>query len=230
MAPTLMLRGTIPHGQQMREGGAVKTNSLSLCEKYRPLKVADFIGLTKPKLILQKLAARPSGRALLFEGKSGSGKTAMALAFAAEIRAEVHVLPANECTRDNLAKLWISCQYGPKVGFRLHLVLVDQADRLSKSRQLDLRSKIDGSESLKNVIWVFTATPTTTLDEGFRSRCMQLTFSTYGNSGAAARMLERVWQAEAPGAPPPNFTRIVKERNGNMRAALMEIESKLSAL
>jgi hypothetical protein len=32
---------------------------MSLCEKYRPLKIADFIGLSKPKLILQKLAANP---------------------------------------------------------------------------------------------------------------------------------------------------------------------------
>jgi hypothetical protein len=96
----------------------VNTQSLSLCEKYRPLNIADFIGLTEPKLMLQKIAANPHGRVLLFEGKSGSGKTAMALALASEIPAQVHVLPAHECTRDNLAKLWISCQAKPKAGFR----------------------------------------------------------------------------------------------------------------
>jgi replication-associated recombination protein RarA len=212
----------------MREESAMSTQSLSLCEKYRPLKIADFIGLTEPKLILQKMAAHPHGRTLLFEGKSGSGKTAMALAFASEIPAQVHVLPAHECTRDNLAKRWATCQYGPEAGFRIHLVLVDQADTLNKNQQIDLRSKIDGHESLDNVIWVFTATPTTRLDAGFRSRCMQLKFSTYGNSSAAADLLERVWKAEAPTAAPPNFARIIKEANGNIRAALMEIELKLA--
>lgn len=102
--------------------------SASLCEKYRPLKIADFIGLAKPKLILQKLIARPYGQALLFEGKSGSGKTAMALAFAAAIPAQVHLLPANECTRDNVVKLWMNCQGKPGAGFSMHLILVDQAD------------------------------------------------------------------------------------------------------
>jgi replication-associated recombination protein RarA len=194
------------------------------------LKIADFIGLAQAKTILQKMAVQPRSRAFLFEGKTGSGKTAMALAFAAEIPAEVHLLPANECTRDNVAKLWMNCQVKPKAGFRMHLVLVDQADTLNKNQQIDLRSKIDGSESLDHVIWVFTATPTTKLDAGFRSRCMQLKFSTYGNSTAAAELLERVWQSEAPTAPPPNFARIVKEANGSIRAALMEIETELDKL
>jgi replication-associated recombination protein RarA len=215
--------------QQMREESDVRTNSSSLCEKYRPAKIADFVGLSKPKIVLQKVAAQPYGQAFLFEGKSGSGKTAMALAFAAEIPAQVHVLPANECTRDSVAKLWTSCQYSPKLGFRMHLVLVDQADTLTKNHQIDLRSKIDGPESLKNVIWVFTATPTTRLEAGLRSRCLQLKFSTYGNSEAAAELLERVWRTEAPTAPAPNFARIIKEANGNIRDALKEIELRLAA-
>lgn len=206
----------------------MSTEALSLCEKYRPKKIADFIGLSEPKVILQKLAARPYGQAFLFEGKSGSGKTAMALAFASEIPAEVHVLPAPDCTSGNVDKLWRTCQFTPKAGFQMHLVLVDQADLLSKRQQLELRSKIDGPEKLAHLIWVFTSTPTIKLDPGLRSRCMQLKFSTYGNSTAAAELLERIWQAEAPNAPPPNFARIIKEANGSIRAALMELELKLA--
>jgi replication-associated recombination protein RarA len=207
----------------------VSTQSLSLCEKYRPLKIADFIGLAEPKLILQGAAARPYARAFLFEGKTGSGKTAMALAFAAEIPAEVHVLPAPDCTSGNVDKLWRTCQFTPKAGFKMHLVLVDQTDLLSKKKQLELRSKIDGPEKLAHVIWIFTATPTDKLDAGLRSRCVQLKFSTYGNSTAAAELLERVWRAEAPTAPPPNFARIIKEANGSIRAALMDLVLKLAA-
>jgi len=151
----------------------------------------------------------------------------MALAFAAAIPAEIHLLPANELTRDNVARLWNACQRVPKAGLRMHLILVDQADTLHKNQQIDLRSKIDGPESLGHVIWVFTATPTTNLDAGFRSRCLQIKFSTYGNSKAATELLERVWHSEAPASPPPNFARIVKEANGNIRAALMEIECRV---
>lgn len=207
----------------------MRNQSSSLWEKYFPLKIADFIGLDKPKLVLQKLAARPCRCALLFEGESGTGKTAMALAFASEIPAQVHFLPAHECTRENLDKLWATCQYAPRSGFRMHLVLVDQADTLSKKRQIGLRSKIDGPEKLDHVLWVFTAIPTTELEPGLRSRCMELKFSTYGNSAAAAGLLERVWHAEAPTSPPPNFARVIKEANGNIRAALMKLELKLVA-
>ena len=204
-------------------------NNQSLCEKYRPLKIADFVGLAEPKRILHNLVERPYSQALLFEGKSGSGKTAMALAFAAAIRAQVHLLPPHECTRDNVANLWRICQAKPKAGYLRHLILVDQADALNRKQQIDLRSKIDGPESLDHVIWVFTATPTTKLDAGFRSRCMQLKFSTYGNSVAAAELLELVWLEEAPNAPPPNFARIIKEANGSIRAALRHLERKLTA-
>lgn len=207
----------------------MNTQSETLCEKYRPLKIADFVGLNEVKIVLQKVAAQPHCRAFLFEGKTGSGKTAMALAFAAEVHAQVNVLPASECSRDNVARLWRVCQSKPRGKFRMHLVLVDQADTLTRGHQMDLRSKIDGSESLDHVIWVFTAIPTTKLDAGLRSRCMQLKFSTYGNSKAGAEMLERVWQAEAPSASPPNFACIIKEANGSIRAALVELELKLAA-
>lgn len=203
------------------------SQSLSLCEKYRPKTIAEFVGLAEPKRILQRLAVQPSAHALLFEGKTGSGKTAMAVAFAAAIPAQVHLLPAHACTRDHVAMLWMTCQNQPRAEFRMHLILVDQADTLHKSQQFDLRSKIDGCESLKHVIWVFTGTTTEKLDDGFRSRCLPVNFSTYGNSKEAARWIERIWQAEAASATPPNFARIVKEANGSLRAALMEIERKL---
>ena len=181
----------------------------------------------KPRLFLQKLAASPRGVALLYEGDTGSGKTAMALAFASEIPAQVHRLPASECTRDNVAGLWMICQSKPRADYRMHLVLVDHADLLRESQQMDLRSKIDSPELLDDVVWVFTAIPATTLDPGFRSRCVQLKFSTYGNSKAAAEFLEGVWRTEAPSSPAPNFARIIKEANGDIRAALGEIELKL---
>ncbi len=110
----------------------------------------------------------------------------------------------------------------------MHLVLVDQADTLCKSHQIDLRAKIDGPEKPDHVIWVFTATPTARLEARFRSRCMQIKFTTYGNSAAAAELLEGIWHAEAPTSPAPNFARIIKEANGDIRAALMEIELKLA--
>jgi hypothetical protein len=44
----------------------------------------------------------------------------------------------------------------------------------------------------------------------------------------AAALLETVWTAEAPaGADAPNFARIVKDSNNNIREALMKLETEL---
>lgn len=200
---------------------------MNLSEKYRPHRIAEFVGLTKPKKVLQRLASAPFGSSWLFVGRSGTGKTAMAHALATEIKAQVHLLPAHECTRENVAHVWNLCQKAPWPGFKRHLILVDQADALSKLLQTDLRSKLEPF-TLRGVIWVFTATESDHLDEGFRSRCHILEFSSYGTAKETALMLERIWVAESsPGSPTPNFARITKESTGNMWTALKQLETKL---
>ena len=46
-----------------------------LSEKYRPRKVAEFVGLPKPKRILAKFVANPYPCSFLFFGPPGVGKT-----------------------------------------------------------------------------------------------------------------------------------------------------------
>jgi replication-associated recombination protein RarA len=201
----------------------------SLCEKYRPREIGDFIGLERPKQLLQNFAAKPFGCAWLFVGRSGTGKTAMARALASAISAEIHHMPADQCTRENVARVWAICQNEPSRGFKRHLILVDQADRLSKPHQSDLRSKLEGKNLRPNIVWVFTAHDSDDLDDGFRSRCLEVKFSSYGIAKDAATLLELIWDAERPAGDKtrPNFARIIKEANNNIRTALREIELKL---
>jgi DNA polymerase III gamma/tau subunit len=51
-----------------------------LTEKYRPTRIADFIGLERPKKILSAFCKRPASGAWLFIGPSGLGKSTMAMA------------------------------------------------------------------------------------------------------------------------------------------------------
>ena len=44
-----------------------------LSEKYRPRKVAEFVGLSKAKRVLAKFAARPYACSFLFFGPPGVG-------------------------------------------------------------------------------------------------------------------------------------------------------------
>jgi replication-associated recombination protein RarA len=202
---------------------------VQLHEKYRPKTIEGFIGLERPKKILRSLVARPMPIALLFVGRSGRGKTAMAYALASDIGAQLHLCSAHECTRENIDSLWSTCRRPPSKGSKWHMVLVDQADGLIKTHQIDLRSKLDGPNKLANLIWVFAAESAEKLDEGFRSRCLTIHFSNHGQAPALARHLEGIWQSERPdpGLEQPNFARVVKEANGNLRTALNHLQRKL---
>jgi len=204
------------------------TFPVQLTERYRPRTMSEFIGLAKPKAICSKLAAMPFESAWLFVGPSGTGKTTMAMSLAEMIPAELHHVPSQECNLANLARVCMTCQYVPMAGRRMHLILVDEADQMTDAAQLFLLSKLDGTSPLPNTIWVFTCNSTDRLADRFLSRVKQIEFSSYGIAADAAGLLERIWRDNAPStASAPNFARIVKESNNNVREALMRLETEL---
>jgi putative ATPase len=201
---------------------------VSLTERYRPHSPAEFVGLSKPKQLCAKLAERPFDSAWLFIGPSGTGKTTMAMALAELIPAELHHVPSQSCDLATLERVSRTCNYVPMLGRKYHLVLVDEADQMSPAAQLFLLSKLDGTAPCPNTIWVFTANDQTRLQDRFLSRVKVVEFSSYGIAQDAATLLERVWSENAPvAAKAPNFARIVKESNNNVRESLQKLELEL---
>jgi hypothetical protein len=88
---------------------------------------------------------------------------------------------------------------------------------------------LDARAGTPDIIWVFTCPGTEKLDRRFLSFCGEIKFPSYGIAKEAAELLKRVWEAESggAGAARPNFARIVKERNNDIRAALMTLETML---
>jgi replication-associated recombination protein RarA len=201
----------------------------ALTERYRPQAIADFVGLDKPKKILARLAAKPFESAWLFIGPSGTGKTTMALALAAAIPAEIHHIPSQECNLENIERVRRTCQYVPMAGCKMHLVLVDEADRMTDAAQISLLSKLDSTNFPPNTIFVFTCNSSDRLEARFLSRLRVIEFSSYGISGDAAALLARIWDAETNGASAPNFARIVKDSSNNVRESLMRLETEIMA-
>src|ERR1700726_1921694 len=109
----------------------------SLAEKYRPRTIAEFVGLEKPKKILAKFASAPYPSAWLFVGPPGVGKTTMALALAEAIGAELHHIPSQKCNAQAIDDTCRMCAYVPLSG-GFHLVIVDEADRMTPSVELAL--------------------------------------------------------------------------------------------
>jgi replication-associated recombination protein RarA len=201
---------------------------MPLAEKYRPRAIADFVGLDKPKRILGKCATNPYQSAWIFIGPPGTGKTTMALALAEMLRAEVRHIPSQQCNVANVEDVIRQCWYVPVSG-GFHLVLVDEADKMSNAAQLHFLSKLDATAFPPQTIFVFTCNATDGLETRFLSRTRQIEFSSYGMSSEATQLLESIWEREAKGASAPNFARIVKESSNNVRDALMTLETELLA-
>jgi replication-associated recombination protein RarA len=203
----------------------------SLTEKYRPVEIDSFIGLDKVKRILSKFSANPrENMAFLFLGPSGVGKTTMALALARRLRAELHHVPSQECNLETIERVRRTCQYVPRSGCSMHLVLIDEADRMTDAAQVSLLSKLDTTNFPPNTVFVFTANATDRLEARFLSRLLTLEFSSYGLAKDAASLLETVWTAETGDNPErPNFARLVKDSNNNVREALMRLETEILA-
>src|SRR5437667_4272751 len=106
----------------------------ALAEKYRPCKIADFLGLDKPKQILTRFAAHPHPTAWLFIGPPGVGKTSMALALAEEMDsgADLIKIPSAKCNIEKVREIEDLCRFAPIFkNAKWYLFLVDEADEMS---------------------------------------------------------------------------------------------------
>lgn len=201
----------------------------SLAEKYRPRTISEFVGLDKPKRILAKFAAKPYPSAWLFVGPSGVGKTSMAQALCAEIKGELTHIPSQKCTAQAIEEACYHCHFIPLTG-GFHVVLIDEADRMTPAAQLALLSKLDATAFPPHTVFIFTCNSTDGLEPRFLSRCRVIEFSSYGMAGEIADYLDKVWHAEGGNGNAPDIMRMAKESRNNVRDALMKLEVELLAL
>jgi DNA polymerase III gamma/tau subunit len=202
---------------------------VSLSEKYRPRTVAEFVGLEKPKRILAKFASAPYPSAWLFVGPSGVGKTSMAQALCSDIKGELTHIPSQKCNAQAIEEACYHCHFVPLTG-GMHVVLIDEADRMTPAAQLALLSKLDATAFPPNTVFIFTCNSTESLEPRFLSRCRVIEFSSYGMAGEIAAYLDNVWHAEGGNGDGPDLARVAKESRNNVRDCLMRLEVELMAL
>lgn len=200
-----------------------------LTDKYRPARIEDFAGLDKQRRILARFAANPYPSAWLFTGASGTGKSSMALAVANEIGAEIIHVPAKECDLQRVQEIARQCSYVPMQGPKgFWAVIVDEIDSASEGAMLAWLSKLDATAPLGNAVTIFTSNGIERLEKRFLSRCRVLEFSTYGMSNSICDFLQRVWDSEVDSPTErPNFARLVKDCQSNIRDCMNKLELEI---
>jgi replication-associated recombination protein RarA len=199
-----------------------------LTDKYRPAKLTDFVGLDAAKHIFEELRNNPWESAWILVGDSGTGKTTMALALAAEMAAEVHHIASRQCDLEIVGRTIEQCYYTPWNG-GWHLVIVDEADQMTRAAQLCFLSKLDGTARPPKTIFIFTVNETKLLEKRFLSRCRMIRFEGIQYVDQAAEFLQSIWTTEAPGRQAPDFIHLFRDQDYNLRSCLNEVEMEILA-
>lgn len=202
---------------------------MPLTDRYRPVALRDFAGLAVPRKVLSAFARAPYSAAWMFLGPSGTGKTTMALALGEQIGAQVHHVASRACDLEAIDRLAQDCLYYPLDGAKWHLVIVDEADQMTRAAQNALLSKLDSTAGLPNTIWIFTANDIKGLEERFLSRTRLLYFETVAPADGVA-YLAHVWHQEGGNGNGPDIGMLLERAQGNLRTALMDLEIELLAL
>lgn len=218
-------------GEESQTGlGFAPPINYSLTESYKPQTIGEFVGLAKQKTILSNLIANPRPCGLRFLGTPGTGKTSMAFAFAEAIGAQIHHVPSQDCNLENLERIARMCHTVPYDWHKgkpckWHVVIIDEADEMSRAAQTFLLSRLDGSNPCPSTIWILTANSDDKFEEKLLSRLIKLpAFNGYGMGNEVRSLLARIWKERANGAPEPDFSRM---NTGNVREALQALEVEL---
>lgn len=163
-------------------------NEIDWSQKYRPSSIEEVIlpdGLGKQ---LSKLVEQKGGLSLLFFGKPGCGKTTVAGLINPE-----NTLYIN-CTSDNsismVRELQRKCSSLTLDGSR-RIVLLDEADYLSKDAQAALRGVVESLSTAND--FVMTANEPWKLSDPIRSRFFPVCFNFEDDRDLKVDMKARLW-------------------------------------
>jgi len=195
-------------------------------EKYRPRRLRDLINQEKalPKVrswMEEWIEGRPKKKALLLYGPPGIGKTATAYALANEYHFEVIELNASDERTYEKVSRYIQAAYTMDVfGRRRKLIFLDEVDNIEPSGATELAKLISKA---RNPI-IMAANRYWQVPQALRNKAELIEYKKLTQRNIMSA-LWKIVRAENLEVPPQIIKMIAQRANGDLRAAINDLET-----
>ncbi|KAJ8471277.1 hypothetical protein OPV22_025620 [Ensete ventricosum] len=207
-------------------------NSVPWVEKYRPQSLADVAAHRDIIDTIDRLTSENRLPHLLLYGPPGTGKTSTILAVARKLygmqyKNMILELNASDDRGIDVVRKQIqdfasarSLSFGPTSTIKL--VLLDEADAMTKDAQFALRRVIE--KHTKSTRFALICNHVNKIIPALQSRCTRFRFAPLDSSNIRERM-EHVIKAEGLDVTESGLTALVRLSSGDMRKALNILQS-----
>lgn len=198
-------------------------------QKYRPACLEDMVLPATWKRALIQQRDQQQGLSLLLHGPAGSGKTTAGLLINPE---HTHKINCSVQNGIEMVRTLVEMTKRRYLFGELRVVLLDEADYLTKEAQAGLRAAMEDHSSEN--MYVFTANFVSNLIAPIQSRLMPLDFSSLsGDMALRDEMVERVThilELEKVEATKSQVKAVVRDHFPDMRQVLKKLQFQFGLL